>query len=223
MTRVAGELVTETLDFDGGREVTAYVPPGSPEAIVFAGDGQAIPSWGAVLEATDLPPTMMIGAHRLEDETLRVHEYSPGQSTPTFAFDPDRFAAHELFFVKDVRGWASSRFGVALPTDRTVVFGVSAGAELALAMGLRHPDIYGTVLCASPGAGYQPPAEMPSSLPRAYLVAGTQEPFFLANAIRWAHALRNAGGDVVMKERSGGHGAAFWQQEFPLMLAWALR
>jgi hypothetical protein len=26
-----------------------------------------------------------------------------------------------------------------------------------------------------------------------------------------------------MKERSGGHGAAFWQQEFPLMLAWALR
>jgi pimeloyl-ACP methyl ester carboxylesterase len=56
--------------------------------------------------------------------------------------------------VQDVRRWALSRFRVALPTDRTIAFGVSAGAELALAMGLRHPNIYGTVLCASPGAGY---------------------------------------------------------------------
>jgi pimeloyl-ACP methyl ester carboxylesterase len=223
MSRVAGELVTEALDYDGGRQVTAYVPPGSPEAIVFAGDGQSISSWGTVLEAADLPPTMIIGAHRHEDETLRIHEYSPGQSTPRFAFDPDRFGAHEAFFVEDVRRWALSRFGVALPTDRTVVFGVSAGAELALAMGLRHPDIYGTVLAASPGAGYRPPADMPSSVPRAYLVAGTQEPFFLANATRWANALRNAGADVVMKERGGRHGDAFWQREFPLMLAWAFR
>jgi hypothetical protein len=37
----------------------------------------------------------------------------------------------------------------------------------------RHPDIYGAVFWASPGAGYRPPAVMPSSLPRAYLVAGT--------------------------------------------------
>jgi enterochelin esterase-like enzyme len=220
---MAGELITETLDFDGGRAVTAYVPPGSPEAIVFAGDGQLIPSWGPLLEETGLPPTMIVGAHHLEDETLRIHEYSPGRSTPTFAFDHDRFAAHEAFFVEDVRRWARSRLGVALSTDRTAVFGVSAGAELALAMGLRHPDIYGTVLCASPGAGYQPPDRMPSPLPRTYLLAGTQEPFFLANALRWANALRNAGAEVVMTERDGRHGGAFWQQEFPLMLEWALK
>jgi S-formylglutathione hydrolase FrmB len=79
------------------------------------------------------------------------------------------------------------------------------------------------VLCASPGAGYQPPTDVPSSLPRAYLVAGSQEPFFLANAIRWADALRNAGADVVMRERPGRHGGEFWQREFPLMLAWTFR
>jgi predicted esterase len=88
-------------------------------------------------------------------------------------------------------------------------------------MGLRHPDIYGAVFCASPGAGFRPPTEMPSSLPRAYLVAGTQEPFFLKNATRWAHALRDAGADVVMTERVGSHGDAFWKEEFPLMVAWA--
>jgi enterochelin esterase-like enzyme len=221
MSPIAGRLVTEQLGYDGGRSVTAYVPPAAPEAIVFAGDGQLIASWGTVLEADGLPPTMIVAAHRLDDETLRLHEYSPGQNTAAFAFDPERFAAHERFFVQDVRACARSRFDVALPADRTAVFGVSASAELALAMGLRHPDIYGVVFCASPGAGYRPPAVMPGSLPRAYFVAGTQEPFFLANAGRWADALRDAGADVVMTERAGSHGDTFWREELPLMVMWA--
>jgi enterochelin esterase-like enzyme len=216
MSPAAGELVTETLDYDGGRQVTAYVPPAPPEAVVFAGDGQLVTSWGGVLEAPGLPPTMIIGAHRPDDEMLRLHEYSPGD-----AFDPERFAAHEKFFFQDVRRWARSRFGVALPADRTAVFGVSAGGELALAMGLAHPDVYGAVFCASPGAGYRPPAVMPGSLPRTYLVAGLQEPFFLENATRWADALRNAGADVAMTRRAGSHGDAFWREELPLMVAWA--
>ena len=221
MPSTAGELVTEVLKYDGGRQVSAYVPAAAPEAMVFAGDGQLITSWGAALEAADLPPTMIIGAHRLEDETLRLHEYSPGCSTDAFTFDPQRFAAHERFFVEDVRRWAATRLGTKLPADRTAAFGVSAGAELALAMGLRHPDIYGVVFCASPGAGYQPPAVLPGRLPRTYFVAGTKEPFFRNNATRWANALRDAGGDVVLTERVGSHGDAFWKQEFPLMVAWA--
>jgi enterochelin esterase-like enzyme len=211
---VRGELVTETFEYDGGREVTVYVPPQPPEAVVFAGDGQLISRWGGVLEAADVPSTMIVGAHRVADETLRLHEYSPG-------FDPERFADHERFFVEGVRRWVRRRLGVALPASRTAVCGVSASGELALAIGLRYPDVYGAVFCASPGGGYRPPGVMPSSIPRAYLVAGTQEPFFLKNAARWAHALRDAGADVVVKERHGSHGGAFWQAEFPLMVAWA--
>jgi hypothetical protein len=30
MSSMAGELVTEVFDFDGGREVTVYVPPDRP-------------------------------------------------------------------------------------------------------------------------------------------------------------------------------------------------
>ncbi len=108
-----------------------------------------------------------------------------------------------------------------MPAGRSAVWGASVGGELALAMGLRHPDIYGAVFSASPGAGYRPPATMSSSLPRVYLVAGTLEPFFLENATRWAVALRDAGADVVMTERFGSHGDAFWMEEFPLMVAWA--
>jgi enterochelin esterase-like enzyme len=213
-TSIKGKLVTETLDYDGGRQVTAYVPPIPPEAIVFAGDGQLIPQWASALEAANSHPTMLVGTHRLADELQRLHEYSP-------IFDAQTFAAHEKFFVEDVRSWVRSRFALALPTARTAVHGVSAGGELALAMGLRHPDVYGVVMCASPGAGYRPPAALPKPLPRAYLVAGTQEPFFLDNAKRWDVALRGAGGDVVMAERVGSHGGAFWREEFPLMVAWA--
>lgn len=211
---VFGEYVTDTLEYDGGRQITVYVPPEPPEAIVFAGDGQRLSKWGRLLEEAALPPTMVVGVHGLADETLRLHEYSPG-------FEPERFAAHEEFFVEQVRRWTASRFGVALPKERTAVFGVSAGAELALALGLRHPQVYGAVFCASPGAGYTPPAVMPRVLPRAYLVAGTEEPFFLKNATKWAKALHDAGAEVVMKERSGAHGGAFWKEEFPSMVEWA--
>jgi enterochelin esterase-like enzyme len=211
---LSGQFVTETFAYDGGRPATVYVPPDPPDAIVFAADGQRIAKRGRLLEKAGIRSTMIVGAHSLTDEMARLREYSPG-------FEPERFAAHERFFVEDVRRWAQSRFGLALPTERTAVFGVSAGGELALALGLRHPDVYGAIFCASPGGGYRPPAVMSNPLPRAYLVAGTQEPFFLQNATRWADAMRNAGADVVMNERAGSHGGAFWREEFPLMIAWA--
>ncbi len=212
---MVGEFVTETLSgYDGGREVTVYLPPDPPEAVVFAGDGQGFSKWGRFLESVDVPSTMIVGVHGLAEEMPRLHEYSPG-------FNAQRFAAHEKFFVEDVGLWVRSRFGVALPAERTAVFGYSAGGELALALGLRRPDVYGAVFSGSPGGGYKPPGKMPSSLPRVYLFAGTLEPFFLDNATRWAVALRHADAEVVMSERAVSHGARLWRAEFPLMVAWA--
>lgn len=209
-----GQLVTERFDHDGGRDVTVYVPPGPPEVVVFAGDGQGTAAWGESLEGTDLPATLIVGVHGLADETLRLHEYSAN-------FDPVRFAAHERFFVEEVGAWVGDRFGANLPRERTAVLGASASGELALALGLRHPDRYGAIFSASPGAGYRPPDILPARLPRTYLVAGTQEPFFLENAARWATALREAGADVVFEEREAGHDEAMWRSELPRMIAWA--
>lgn len=214
MPSSGGRLVTETLAYDGGRQVTVYVPSDPPAAVIYSGDGQSLPGWGVDLEATDLPPTMIVGVHRLADETERLREYSP-------AFDATRFGAHAEFFVGELREWTTSRFGVALPAERTAVLGVSAGGELALALGLRHPDTYGTIFCASPGAGYRPPDAFAGPLPRAYFVAGSEEPFFRDNASRWAQALRGAGAEVVMVERDGAHGGSFWQHELPRMVGWA--
>lgn len=213
---IQGELITETFDYAGGRQVRVYLPPDPPEAVVYAGDGQLISRWGHYLEAAKVPPTMIVAVDRTAEanEEARLREYSP-------AFDEQRFTACERFFAADVRRWVHSRFGHTLPAERTAVCGLSAGAEFALAMGLRHPNIYRFVFAASPGGGYRPPAVLPSSLPRAYLVAGTLEPFFLDNATRWADALRDAGAEVVMTEQVGKHGDPFWAEEFPLMVAWA--
>jgi predicted alpha/beta superfamily hydrolase len=214
-TSRAGELVTEVLEYDGGRRVTVYIPSDPVEAVVFAADGGwHITRLSEALQGAVGLSTMVVGVHGLEDDDGRLREYVPG-------FDAARFAAHERFFVDDVPRWVEARFGIALPAERTGVWGASLGGEFALAMGLRHPDLYGAVFSASPGAGYQPPEELPSLLPRVYLVAGSREQFFLDNASRWEDALRRAGADVAMMERDGEHGGEFWFEEFPLMLEWA--
>lgn len=217
MSPTAGQFITETFEYDGGRQVTVYLPPDPADAVVYAGDG----GWhiwrlAEALDAAKARSTMVVGVHGLPDDEGRLKEY-------VFGFDESRFAAHERFFVDDALRWVRTRFGVALPAERSAVWGASLGGELALAIGLRHPDTYGAVFSASPGAGYKPPAVMPAWLPRTYLVAGTQEQFFLQNATRWADALRMAGADVVITERDGGHGAQFWGDEFPLMVAWAFQ
>ena len=207
-------FVNETLDYDGGRQVSVYVPPNPPDSVVYAADGQ----WhtarlSEALRGAGLRSTMVVGVHGLEGDD-RGHEY-------VNAPEAKRFEAHEAFFVHDVRSWVASRF-VTLPAERTAVWGASFGGELALAMGVRHPDVYGAVFCASPGGGYRPPPVMPSPLPRFYMVAGDQERgWFLDFALSWADAVRRAGADVEMMEREGNHGGDFWFAEFPLMVAWA--
>lgn len=54
MTTVGGEFVTETLDYDGGRQVAAYIPATAAVAVVYAGDG----GWHTMaLAEASRPPT----------------------------------------------------------------------------------------------------------------------------------------------------------------------
>src|SRR3984957_13680939 len=211
---ISGEFVTETFEYDGGRQVTVYVPPDPPEAIVFAGDGQRISKWGRLLEEAAVPSTMIVGVHGRTDETLRLHEYSPG-------FEPKRFAAHEEFFVQDVRRWTESRFGVALPVERSAVFGVSADGELALALGASaftglRCDLMRVAwrwLQAAWRYAESASAHIPRGRHTGAVLPGERK--------EMGRALRDAGADIVMNERVGSHGGAFWRKELPLVVAWA--
>ena len=217
MTSLSGSLVNETFVFDGGRRVTMYVPPGPPSSVVYAADG----GWHTerLARALETPPgspsTAVVGVHGLSDDDGRLHEYIE-------SFGGERFEAFERFFVEEVSAWAASGLGVQLPAESTAVWGASLGGEFALAMGLRHPAKFGIVLCASPGGGFKPgDCEPLREVPRAYLVAGTDEQWFFDNANRWAAALSDAGGDVVIERRDGEHGGDFWYDEIQRMIAWA--
>ena len=99
---IAGEFLTETSTtmVVGRFRCTSRR---SPEAIVFAGDGETVSEWGTFPEAADLPSTMVVGVHAWP--TRRCGFTSILQS-----FNPERFAAHDKFFVGDVRhGWVAFR------------------------------------------------------------------------------------------------------------------
>jgi hypothetical protein len=215
MSPIGGELVTESLGYDGGRAVTVYFPATPAEAVVFTADGGwHISRLVDALEGADAPSTMVVGVHGMDDDAGRFAEYVHG-------VDEARFAQHEQFFLHDVPTWVRSRFGVAVGAYRTGVWGASLGGEFALAMGVRHPDVFGAVFSASPGGGYRPTGSLLRVLPSVYLVAGQQEPFFAENAKRWLDAVRGADGNAIMNLRDGGQGGAFWYEEFPLMVSWA--
>ena len=156
--------------------------------------------WGTVLEVADVPPTMIVGVHGLTEEMPRLH------ASTHLVFDAERFAAHERFFVDDVRRWTQAQFGVALPAGRTAVFGYSAGAEsLALALGLRHPDVYGVVVAGSPGGGQLPTTARDAEVPAPGLPSAERSSRSSSTTLlRWDAALRAAGADVAMNTARAG-------------------
>lgn len=110
-------LVSEVLGYDDGRRVSAFVPSMAAEAVVYAADGGwHVERLGRALEDAGIGSTMVVGVHGLDDDDDRLAEYVPG-------FDDRRFVAHERFFVDQVQGWVAERLGVALPVERTAVWG----------------------------------------------------------------------------------------------------
>lgn len=76
----AGQFVTETFNYDGGRQV--YVPPDPATAVVFAGDGGwHISKSGGALEPAKVRSTMVVGVHGMPDDDGRLKEYVLGDQS----------------------------------------------------------------------------------------------------------------------------------------------
>ena len=57
-------LVSEVLDYDNGRQVSAFVPPMAAEAVVYAADGGwHVERLGQALEDAGIGSTMVVGVH----------------------------------------------------------------------------------------------------------------------------------------------------------------
>jgi enterochelin esterase-like enzyme len=218
------------------RDLTVYLPPDYDPIqvypVVYAADGQSVDGFATVLDPQivdgSVPAVIVVGVHSAEYEgsteiydpaqDLRAREYLLGSN-------PERFEAHEHFFVFEVSEWAEQTLSVSNNREERAVFGFSNGGAFAVTMGIRHPEQFGVVLAFSLGMGQEglgTPEWTADTAPRHYLVAGTLEPFEFSTE-RWVARLNRMGVEHVYREWVCGHDVVMWEEEFPSAIAWAFQ
>ncbi|MDQ4070284.1 MAG: alpha/beta hydrolase-fold protein [Actinomycetota bacterium] len=221
---LGGEL--RTVDFPSEvlgerRTLELYLPPGHDadgrNPVLYATDSRTSAELlEPLITEGRIPPVVSVGVPfgRNLDGDRRAQEYLPG-------FHAERFDAHRRFFVEELPAWAEAEVGVTSDRRGRAVFGVSNGAAFAAAMGVLHPEHFGTVIAFSLGIAPGAPAWPQRGAPRHYLCAGTLEEGFLLGTQRWAERVHRAGAEVVLRTWVSGHDMVMWDGELPLALEWA--
>ena len=135
------------------------------------------------------------------------------------------------FLAQEVMPWARQQYRATDDPARTVVSGMSLGGLIAAYTGLRHPEIFGKILCQSASFQWRPDgdpvtqwltrqfAASPRLLLSFYMEAGSLEDVFdehwgvtLPAANRHMRdVLQSKGYPVHYAEFSGGHVFVCWQ------------
>ncbi len=243
-----GRLVRDTVASTAlgtRRALTVYVPPPrGTEAVahvLYMADGQELAAFAAILDTLiatrRMPRVLIVGLHSDPSPMTpipgRPGAYEPDGRSREYlpSVDTTRFAAHERFLLDEVLPYAERAYGAPRGADRRTLFGFSNGAAFAGAMGLGHPDRFGTVIAFSPGGGAKSFAAIPRTVTlgrtgatgaRLYTSGGLYEPGFRTNAHALAALFRRTGTRVVIREPAGGHDEVVWQREFADALAWAV-
>lgn len=225
---LAGQVLQDQVDSPAmgeTRGLAVYVPPDHdpemPTPVVYAADGQMVPALASVLDpliaAGKVPKVLLVGVCNagVASHDQRTREYVPGQ-------DPERFAAHERFFMEEVTYWAEVALGASSDPNQRAVLGCSSGANFALEMGQRHAGLFGNVFAFSVGGRtVTPPLWEGGAPPRHYLVAGTLETGFAHRTRTWAAWLQAMGVEHRLEERVFGHDTTLWEEALPAAILWA--
>src|SRR5665213_4467166 len=94
-----------------------------------------------------LPPMILVelwAGQSERDPNLRSEEYLPGWPNGGGAF-----LKHENFVLREVIPYVEQNYAASSDPKERIVTGFSSGAAWAIAMGLRHPDIFPTVIAQS--------------------------------------------------------------------------
>jgi enterochelin esterase-like enzyme len=213
------------------RKIWVYLPPNhdlkKSTRVVYLADGGAVPGLSRVLEpailAGRIPAVILIGAEpgvssgpEASDlsRNIRAQEYLPD-------VNPARFRAHETFFVEELRTWAETQFGASTKRADRVVSGFSNGAQFALQMGLRHPDVYAHAMPVSTAGKTFSISRVALGVVPAdfFLIAGTLEPYIKQSRF-FAGELQRAGARMTSNEWVSGHDVEVWVEVLPTALKW---
>lgn len=215
----------ESPSLGESRTVSVYLPgPNRKIAfVVYMSDGDAAEGYAHILEPLmdlgELPPIAIIGTHSgvyrgevelSRDDTrrnVRALEYVP-------SLDPNRFQQHEIFFTQEVLSWAEEKYQVPASAKSRVVFGFSNGGSFSATMGIRHPELYGSVIaCAIAGDRYDL-SRGPKLTNEFYLVTGTWDARFHSNVEYLYKTLKKAKVKCRLAVRAAEHDGKMWQEEF---------
>lgn len=216
---------------DKERRAWVYTPPG------YMTEGEAYPLLlllDGSMYTTDVPAPTIV------DNLIAAGRIPPLVAVLVDTPNPERM--HELlyheplvdFLVKELVAWVHQTYHVTREPARTIVGGVSLSASMAAFAALRHPEVFGNVLCQSAafhfGPEDDPHAEWLASqfatgekLPlRFYLEAGVLEDakdlgpkISLLRANRHMRDVLQAKGyRIHYAEFSGGHEPISWRGTF---------
>jgi enterochelin esterase-like enzyme len=129
------------------RNISVYTPPnyradGTPYALLVVFDE------GAYLNAVPTPVILdnLIAASKIPP-TVAVLIANPSQETRSKELPPN--PAFADFLAQELVPWVRARYTVTADPRQTVVAGSSFGGIAATFAGLRHPDVFGNILCQS--------------------------------------------------------------------------
>jgi predicted esterase len=211
------------------RRVSVYLPPGWPlkrhRRAIYMADGGYLDRLAPVVDTLitqgKLPPFALIGVHAAPAAGDTARHDSEAREREYALLDP----AHETFFVWEVPRWAEARFGLDSSRSSRAIWGVSNGAFFAIAMGLRHPERFGSVIAFSP-AVRGPGAERitrGTHPPRFFILSGYLEPPFEGIAEEWLGWFATAAIEHHAARYVAGHDVTVWEQVFGDAAAWFLR
>ncbi len=209
-----GRVHLQTIDskyLDAPRDIAVYVPPGFDSArkypVVYLADGDLRLDTPFLIEPLilngTLPPMVLVelwNGKSKSDPDLRAQEYL--EDWPNGG---GIFLKHESFLLKEVMPYVEQNFGASTdPRDR-IVTGFSSGSAWAIAMGKRHPRMFPNIIAQSlVWKGAEKGLDDNQSV-RFFLTAGTLEPVFYDETLRFAAKARDTGHDVKLETTVSGH------------------
>jgi enterochelin esterase-like enzyme len=204
---------------DSYRAVTVcapHQPGGGDELVLFCADGQNTVAFATEFFNADPGKTTLwfVGV----DSCLfhRNAEYVVGR-------DERRFTQHESFLIKTVWQWVEQEFGLTLSRQRVGAFGYSCGGSFAVSMGIRHPDLFGTVLAFSvagrPVSDFEHAPVPDISSSAFFLRAGSREPKGMRSYMKRLQLWLSKNGALADYSVSpGGHEFGLWSGELNAVL-----
>lgn len=156
------EVEIDSAHLKARRNLTLYRPkrpaPSQGYPVVYMADGRSVGHFARIVERLIdegvIRPVVLVGIWSGEGPATnggfdqRNREYLPSPKV-----DPQAYADHEAFVLKDVMPLVEARYRVSTRRADRLTYGFSAGGSWSLSFALRHPDAFAQGASAGMSAG----------------------------------------------------------------------